>query len=180
VVDSGCQATQETLVEVAGDVSRLSGAELLHLESCTSCRALADAEGRLGELFESAVPPTEPAIEAIVMRSVRERLRHRRVAAVLPVAASLLVALMGVAAIGGVPGGSLLSMLPLWSSQSWLALASAAGDWMVALAVATRAAQFTVPSVVHVLALVGTIIGAVTVVATTRRWRTLSPWRTHA
>jgi hypothetical protein len=141
---------------------------------------LADAEGRLGELFESAVPPTEPEIEAIVMRSVRERPSHRRIAAVLPVAASLAVTLMGVAAIGGVPGGSLLSMLPLWSSQGWLALASAAGDWMVALAVAARAAQFAVPTLVHIAALLGTIIGVVSVVATARRWRTLSPWRTHA
>lgn len=177
-MDRGCRLMQEVLIEVEGDTSRLSGAELRHLESCASCRELADAERRLVELLSTAVPPADAAVEHAVMRAVRSR--DSRVASLIPVAASLLMALVGVVAVGGVPGGSLLALVPFWSSKGWLTVAGAASDWVVALTATSRAAQTTIPTLVHVAALSTTAIGALSIVAAARRWRTLSPWRTRA
>ena len=177
-MDSGCQLIQEVLIEVEGETSRLSGAELRHLDSCASCRALADAERRLVELLAAAVPPADRAVEEAVMRAVRAR--DRRLVSLIPVAASLLTALVGLAAVGGVPGGSLLAAVPFWSSKGWLTVAGAASDWAVALAATSQAAQATIPTLVHVVSAVATAIGALSIVAATRRWRTLSPWRTRA
>jgi predicted anti-sigma-YlaC factor YlaD len=177
-VDRGCQLMQEVMIEVEGETSRLSGAELRHLDSCASCRALADAERRLVELLSTAVPPADRTVEEAVMRAVRAR--DRRLVSLIPVAASLVLALVGVAAVGGVPGGSLLATVPFWSSKGWLAVAGAAGDWVVALAATSRAAQASLPTLVQVASVVATAIGALSIVAATRRWRTLSPWRTRA
>ena len=112
------------------------------------------------------------------MRAVRAR--DRRLVSLIPVAASLLTALVGLAAVGGVPGGSLLAAVPFWSSKGWLTVAGAASDWVVALAATSQAAQATIPTLVHVVSAVATAIGALSIVAATRRWRTLSPWRTRA
>jgi predicted anti-sigma-YlaC factor YlaD len=154
-VDTGCQLIQEVLIEVEGETSRLSQAELRHLDSCASCRALADAERRLVGLLAAMVPPADRTIEQAVMRAVRAR--DRRLVSLIPVAASLLTALVGLAAVGGVPGGSLLATVPFWSSKGWLTVA-----------------------VVYVVSAVATAIGALSIVAATRRWRTLSPWRIRA
>lgn len=178
-MDRGCQLIQEVLVEVEGDTSRLSGGDLRHLDSCASCRALAGGERRLAELLSTAVPPADRAVVEAVMMAVHLRRRDRRPVSLVPVAASLLLALVGVAAVGGVPGGSLLAMVPFWSSKGWLAVAGAVSDWMVALAATSRAAQATLPTLAHVASVVATAIGSVSIVAATRRWRTLSPWRTH-
>jgi predicted anti-sigma-YlaC factor YlaD len=180
VVDRDCQVAQEAVVEVAGNISLLSEAEQRHLDSCNSCRALADVEHRLGGLLETAVPPSDPAVEAWVMRALQQRSRHHGLVTALPVAASLLIAVVGVSAVGGVPGGSLLALLPLWSSQGWLTLAGAATDWVVAIGAASRAAQFALPPLVHLGSVIIAIAGAAAMAATTRRWRTLSQWRTHA
>jgi hypothetical protein len=187
-VDTGCQLIQEVLIEVEGETSRLSQAELRHLDSCASCRALADAERRLVGLLVAMVPPADRTIEQAVMRAVRAR--DRRLVSLIPVAASLLTALVGLAAVGGVPGGSLLAtvpfwsskgwLTPFWSSKGWLTVAGAASDWVVALAATSQAAQATIPTLVHVVSAVATAIGALSIVAATRRWRTLSPWRIRA
>lgn len=179
-MDTGCQPIQETLVEVAGDTSRLSDDELRHVDSCTSCRTMAATERRLDELLEEAVPPADPTVEAWVMRSLSERARRGRLVALLPVAASAMLALFGVIIIGGVPGGSLLSMLPASSARAWIVLVNAVGDWTVALSAASRAAQMTLPPLTHVVAVACTMAGAASVVVAIRRWRTLSPWRIRA
>lgn len=178
VVDRSCQLIQEILIEVEGDTTRLSREELRHLESCASCRAMADSERRLVELLSTAVPPADVAVEKAVMRAVRAS--DRRLVSLVPVAASLLLALLGVSALGGVPGGSLLAMVPFWSSKGWLAIGGAAGDWLVALAATSRAAQVTIPTLVQVASAVVTALGALSIAAAARRWRTLSPWRTRA
>jgi hypothetical protein len=51
---------------------------------------------------------------------------------------------------------------------------------VVALAATSQAAQATIPTLVHVVSAVATAIGALSIVAATRRWRTLSPWRIRA
>ena len=61
-MDSGCQLIQEVLIEVEGETSRLSEAELRHLDSCASCRALADADDDLilCDSVEDAEPSRRP------------------------------------------------------------------------------------------------------------------------
>jgi len=176
-VDTHCKAIGELLVETAGEVSGLSSEQLAHLEGCHSCRALANAERNLGQLLETAVPPEDPALQEQVMISLAPASLGSRIAALLPVAASLIVAMLGVAMVGGVPGGSLLARLPLWSSQGWLALIGATGDWAVALVATSRAAHVALPPMVQIVAVMLAVLGSSAVVLLTRRWRALSPWR---
>jgi hypothetical protein len=179
-VDTHCKAIGELLVEAAGEVSGLSSEQLAHLEGCPSCRALANAERTLSQLLETAVPPEDPAFQERVMISLNPAPLRSRVVALLPVAASLIVAMVGAAMVGGVPGGSLLARLPLWSSRGWLALVGATGDWAVALAATSRAAHVALPPMVLIAAVLLAVLGTSAVVVLTRRWRALSPWRRDA
>jgi predicted anti-sigma-YlaC factor YlaD len=176
----GCEPIQQALVELEGDLSRLPEAQRLHLESCPACRAAGIAERRLGEILAAAVPPADPDVEHTVLEALRPLRVRRRLLALLPVAGSLLVALAGVTAVGGVPGGSMIARLPLWSSQGWLALLGAANDWLLALAATASAARLAVPPLLQTGSLIVALVGSASVVIATRRWRTLSPWRRHA
>jgi hypothetical protein len=108
------------------------------------------------------------------MRTAR---RRRRILALLPVAASLLVALLGAVMLGGLPGGGLLALLPVWSSQGWVSLAATAGDWNTALHTAAGSASELLGSGVLAMAVAVTLLGFGVVAAGTRRWRQVSPWR---
>jgi predicted anti-sigma-YlaC factor YlaD len=175
-VQAECRDIQERLVEAAGDTAGLRAADHSHLAACAACRAVAEAERGLGRLLERAVPPADPVLVEQVMAAVAP-LRVRRLAAAwLPVAASLLLALAGVAMVGGVPGGSLLAQLPVVSSQAWLALANAASDWGVAMAAAAGAARLAMPPAILIVAVVAALIGLVLIVAATRRWQPLARW----
>jgi hypothetical protein len=176
-VERDCRAIRETLVEVAGDLSRLDEAELLHLEACPSCRAEAEAERGLDRILSSAVAPADPDVVAHVLASLRPARVRRRLVAFVPVAASMVLALLGVAMVGGVPGGSLIARLPSLSSEAWLSLVGAAGDWVVALAASSSAVRLMVPATVPTSAAVLGLIGMALVVVATRRWRPISPWR---
>jgi hypothetical protein len=176
-VERDCKAIQETLVEVAGDLSRLIEADLRHLEACSSCCAEAEAERGLDVILSTAVPPADPAVEARVLASLRPVRLRRRLVAFLPVAASCALATLGVAMVGGVPGGSLIARLSALSSQTWLSLVGAANDWVVALAATSSAARLTVPATVPASAAVLGLIGMALVVAAARRWRPITPWQ---
>jgi len=176
-VERDCKAIKETLSEVAGDLSRLVEADLRHLEACPSCRAEAEAERGLYRILSSAVPPAHPAVVAAVLASLRPARVRRRLVAFVPVAASFVLAIFGVAMIGGVPGGSLIARLPVLSSQAWLSLVGAANDWVVALAATSSAARLTMPATLPTSAAVLGLIGMALVVAATRRWRPITPWR---
>ena len=176
-MERDCRAIQETLVEVAGDLSRLVEADLRHIETCFQCRAEAEAERGLDRILATAVPPADPALVARVLASLGPVRLRRRLVALVPVAASLALALLGVVMIGGVPGASLLARLPVLSSQGWLSLVGAVGDWVVALAATSSAAQLALPATVPVSAAVLGLIGMALVVAATRRWRPITPWR---
>jgi hypothetical protein len=91
------------------------------------------------------------------------------VLALAPVAASIAVALAGVALVGGVPGGSLLAQLPLWSSDGWLTLAGAASDWKVALEIGAGATRAVIPPLVPMAAGVLALLGGVAAARTARR-----------
>jgi hypothetical protein len=176
-VERDCRATRESLVEVAGDISRLVEADRRHLEACSSCRAEAEAEIGLDRVLSIAVPPPDPAVVSGVLASLRPARLRRRIVAFVPVAASFVLAALGVAMLGGLPGASLIARLPALSSQAWLSLVGAVNDWVVALAATSSAARLTVPASVPTSAAVLGLIGMALVVAATRRWRPITPWR---
>jgi predicted anti-sigma-YlaC factor YlaD len=172
-----CQAVQENLTEYRGETERLNGADRHHLEVCPACREVAAAERTLGLIFSDAIPPADLGVERGVMAALRPARTRRRIVAFLPVAASLLVALVGVAMVGGIPGGGIVRFLPGWSAQGWLAFVTTASDWGTAVAVGAGAVAATLdPTVVAAAGLLG-FLGLVGVAVTALRWRRVSPWR---
>jgi hypothetical protein len=130
------------------------------------------AAGRVATLSDLRI---DEVVEQVMAAVAPLRVR-RLVAAWLPVAASLLLALVGVAMVGGVPGGSLLAQLPVVSSQAWLALANAASDWGVAMSAAAGAARLAMPPAILIAAVVAAVVGLVLIVAATRRWQPVARW----
>lgn len=176
-VATDCQEIQETLAEYGGGLDRLDGAQSRHLEVCPDCREVAAAERALGLLFARAMPPADRAVEENVMAALEPVRIRRRMVAFLPVAASLVLALLGAVMVGGVPGSGILGLLPEWSAQGWMAFATSVSDWGTAVAAGARAAATTLdPAFLAGVGLVG-ILGLLGVAVTALRWRRISPWR---
>jgi len=176
-VERECQAIQETLAEIRGDLDSLDGTQRPHVESCSSCAAAADAERALEQALSSAVPPEDPAVVGRVMNSLGPERLRRRAASAVPVVGSLMLALVGVAMVGGVPGNSLLRQLPWVSSQAWLAIGGAAADWGVAMTAAAGAAGLLLPPAVQLASLLVGVGGLIAVITAARRWQPISSWR---
>lgn len=176
-VDRDCKQMIEVLAEVAGDVGGLDAPLRRHVENCSSCREFAAAERGLDRVLTAAVPPGDPELEGRVMATLAPARRRRRRRAFVPVAAASLVALSGGLLLGGVPGVSLLGQLPRLTSQLWLGLAGAAGDWGVAVTTATAAVGTTMSPGVHAAAVLVSLGGLAAVVVAARRWRALASWR---
>ena len=174
---TSCEAIQELLTEYGGEAERLSEEERRHLELCPQCCEVAAAENALGLIFAKVLPPADPTMEDRVRAAMRTARRRRRILALLPVAASLLLALLGAVMLGGLPGGSLLALLPVWSSQGWVSLAASVGDWNAVLTTAAGAATALLSPGVLVTAIVVSLLGFGAVVFAARRWRQVSPWR---
>jgi hypothetical protein len=177
LVAADCQTIQEILTEHGGRLEGLGGAESQHLEVCPDCREVAAAERALGLLFARAIPPADPSVEEGVLTALRPVWIRRRVVAFLPVAASLLVALVGAVMVGGVPGSGILGLLPEFSAQGWMAFATGVSDWGAAIAAGARAAATTLDPAVLAGAGLVSFFGLVGVVLTALRWRRVSPWR---
>jgi len=176
-VATNCEAIQELLTEHLGETGRLSEEERRHLDHCPQCCEVAAAESALGLIFAKVLPPADPTMENHVRLAMRSARRRRRALALLPVAASLLFALLGTVMLGGLPGGSLLALLPAWSSQGWVSLAASMGDWDTVLnTVAGTATELLSPGIL-VAAIVISLLGFGMVSVATRRWRQVSPWR---
>ena len=176
MVAPNCEAIQELLTEYLGETDRLSAAERQHVEVCPQCCEVAAAERALASIFTRALPPADPTMEAAVRAALHPVRLRRRVVALLPVAASLFVALLGAVLIGGLPGGSLLALLPMWSSQGWLSLAASLGDWGAVLSSAAGAATAVLGPVALTSAVLVSLIGIGVVGVAARRWRRISPW----
>lgn len=174
---TSCETVQELLAEVGGEAERLSGEERRHLEHCPQCAEIAAAEHALGLIFANVLPPPDPAIEEGVRRAMRTARRRRRIVALLPVAASLLVALLGTVMLGGLPGGSMLALLPVWSSQGWMSLAVTVNDWSAVFSTAADAASGLLGPGMLASAVAISLFGVVAVTVAARRWRRVSPWR---
>lgn len=174
---TNCEAIQELLTEDSGGTSRLSEEERRHLDLCPQCCEVAAAESALGLIFAKVLPPADPMMEDRVRLAMRSARRRRRALALLPVAASLLFALLGTLMLGGLPGGSLLALLPAWSSQGWVSLAASVGDWNTVLTTTAGTASELLSPGVLMAAIVISLLGFGAVSVATRRWRQVSPWR---
>ena len=172
-----CQAIQEMLTENSGMVERLEEASRQHLGACPECREVAAGERALGNFFSKVVAPADPAIESRVMSALRPVRIRRRIVAFMPVAASLIVALFGAILVGGVPGGGVLSFLPRWSAQGWMAFVTSATDWTTAVATGARSAAVALDPAVLAGAGMLSVIGLAGVAVAALRWRKASPWR---
>jgi hypothetical protein len=176
-VASECQTIQEALAEYRGEVVRLGAAERRHVESCADCSEVAAAERALGFVFRDAVPEADPSVVAAVMSKLRPARNRRKIVAFVPVAASLLLAVVGAVLVGGVPGSGVVSRLPGWSAQGWSALVAGASDWYAATSTGISAATAALNPIVLASAGVIGLLGLAALVATALRWRKISPWR---
>ncbi len=176
---SECQIIQEALTENRGEVVRLGAAERRHVDACPGCAEVAAAERALGFIFREAVAPADPSVVAGVMAALRPVRTWRRVVAFVPVAASLLLAVVGAVLVGGVPGSGVFSLLPGWSTQGWSALLGGVSDWYAASSTGAAAAAAAVNPVFLAAAGVIGLLGLAGVVATVRRWRKIAPWRSR-
>lgn len=174
---SECQAIQEALSEHRGELSSLGAIERRHVDACPGCSEVAAAEMALGLIFRDAVPPADSSVVDGVMARLGPVRIRRRMVAFVPVAASMLLAVVGALLIGGVPGSGVLSLLPGWSTQGWSALFGGVSDWYGATSAAVAAAASAMDPAMLVAAGVIGLIGLVGVVGTARRWRKISPWR---
>ncbi len=176
-VASECQTIQEALSEYRGEVVRLGATERQHVDACPGCSEVAAAEMALGLIFREAVAPADPSVVAGVMSALRPVRIRRRVVAFVPVAASLLLAVVGAVLVGGVPGSGVVSLLPGWSTQGWSAVLGGVSDWYSATSTVAAAATAAIdPAFLAAAGMIG-LIGLAGVVATARRWRKISPWR---
>jgi len=87
------------------------------------------------------------------------------------------VALLGAALVGGVPGGGIVAFLPGWSAQGWMAFVTSASDWGAAIGSGARATAATLDPAVLAGAGLLSFLGLVAVAVTALRWRRVSPWR---
>lgn len=60
---TNCEAIQEKLAELRGEVELLSEPECRHLEHCPQCSEIAAAENALGLIFAKVLPPFDPTVE---------------------------------------------------------------------------------------------------------------------
>jgi hypothetical protein len=93
------------------------------------------------------------------------------------VVASLAEVALGVLLVGGVPGAGIVSLLPAWSSQGWMALTGVVGDWGVAVVATARAAGSVVPAPAALAAAGLGAAGLWLMVSVVRRWRRSPAWR---
>jgi anti-sigma factor RsiW len=174
---SHCQAIQESLVEHAGARHHLGQEQQQHLAACAECRAIAESEGELQKLLAEAVPPYDPELVQQVLKALPRPSRWRQLIAFLPVAASLLLATCGALLAGGVPGSSLLPLLPRWSTQGGVSLMQGLFDWSVVLPVLSNALQAEI--MLSVTAALVAVSGAslTGLVLLTQRQRKLHRWQ---
>ncbi len=149
-----CQKVQEELVEHGGVLDALDAAQRRHVEACSECAAVARAEADLAKLFHQALPPRDELLTERILQEVGSRRWSRRIARLLPLAASLFLVLGAVILLGGLPGGGLLAAVPGTSFGGALGLGGAFLTWVRSLVVAARALAGLVPQWAALSALV--------------------------
>ena len=166
-----CESCQEALVQFAGRGDELAADVAGHLAGCAACQAVAVQELGLADLLERALPAADPDLVTTVVNRLPRRSVRWQALRLLPVAASLFIALLGAVLLGGVPGGSLLAALPSASAHSVMTLSRALGDWAVATGAIVSTVGAGLSQAVVCGALVVAGVGLVLVAGMVRRWR---------
>ena len=176
-MESPCQAVAQLLVEARGTLDQLPPEARRHVASCTACAETAAFERRLASVVESALPPTDPDLEQLVLDHLPTYRLRRSLLAAVPVAASLAVITAGGVLAGGLPGGRLLGQVPMVAGHGWLHLLGAASDWSVALLAVTRTVGSVLPAFMPLAGSAVAVLGLASVVLAVRRWRPGVAWR---
>jgi anti-sigma factor RsiW len=167
-------------MEAAGEVGALAGEAKRHLASCQECSQAAAEELQLRAAIRAATPAEDHELQTQIMVAVSQRRLRRRLFAVLPIAASFLVAVIGGLMIGGLPGRGLVSLLPLWSGHGWLAFADVVRDWSLVLLTTARMAGDLIPPLVQVAAALLALAGLWTSAVALSRVRETIRWPSKA
>lgn len=175
-MDYQCDTVRQNLVEKAGDPEELGSAGKSHLKSCKDCQAFASSEERLVEILTAAAPPSDLALQRRVILAVQVLEARRRRMALLPVAASFIVGLVGVSVLGGIPGASLVAALPAWAGSGWVALMGTILDTVSALRAVASGLAGVISAPVIIGAAVVVMAGAGTMVLVSKRWRRRAVW----
>jgi hypothetical protein len=165
------------VTEAGGRIEVLEDQVRHHLDTCAGCREVAADERALGLLLSAAVPPADPELQQQVLASLGPARWRRRIVAFVPVAASLAIAVLGAFLVGGVPGARIVSFLPEWSAEGWMAFVTSASDWSLAVASGARAAVAALDPAILIGAAGLSLLGFAGVAATAVRWRKASLWR---
>ena len=176
-MDSMCEQVAELLAEVRGALEQLPPAARHHAASCTVCAENAATERQLAGVLASVLPPSDPALEALVLAHLPARHVRRSLFAALPVAASLAVVAAGGALVGGLPGGRLLHQVPMVAGHGFLHLLGAASDWSVALLAVSRTVGSALPAFVPLAGSAVAVLGLASLALAVRRWRPGEAWR---
>jgi len=179
-VDRSCEEIQTALTEAAGDIEALGGADRQHTNDCAECARVATEELELHAALASTMLPEDHELQQQIVAAVHARRVRRHLWTVVPIAASFLVAAVGVLMIGGLPGSGLLSLLPLWSGQGWMALSDAVRDWSLVLVTTARLAGDLIPPLVQIAAALLALAGFWTSASALSRARETVRWRTSA
>lgn len=171
-----CEQVQSSVVEQLGDQSRLDAFERRHVAECSDCARVVRAEQALAVLL-GRFPEADEALQRQILAALPPRSMRYRLLALLPVAAAAAVIVLAVFLIGGLPGGSVVSLLSIWSSQGWLTVSQACSDLSIALLSSAGAAQALLPSAFTVAAGALAALGLIVVAGTTRRVRRSAVWR---
>ena len=173
---SQCESVRYILVEHSGAGDFRDPVVDGHLEECEDCRRFAVTEARLVGVLETASPPADRSLQTRVIHAVGVLAARRRRLALVPVAASAILVLVGVTVLGGVPAASMAASLPAWAGSGWPALAGIVMDFVGALrAVAVGLAEVISGPVVLGAAMV-VVAGVGMMILISKRWRRQALW----
>lgn len=172
-----CTQIQKEIVEVGGSVENLERGLRGHIRTCDSCRRIAELETSLTAILAEASPPADPELQERITTGVARLRRRRQLWSVLPVAASLMVALLGVVALGGVPAGGLAANLAVGSGAGWMELVSSLGQLATVATVTVEALSRAVTPAFGLLAAGVMLSGIFGLGQLSRRWKLQPQWR---
>lgn len=140
-----CDRIQHLLVDVGGDLDLVSDEVRDHLSTCARCADVARGEAELAAVFQAALPPYDDQLEWFVLGRVAGAASRRRVTRLLPAAAAVLVAMLGLFLLDGIPGSGLLSALPNQCADGALGFGATVVEWLRCFTVAVASLGRVVP-----------------------------------
>ncbi len=172
-----CREIREYLAEWAGSANPLDESIEAHLQACEECRSTRIAEERLNTVFEAAVAPEDRDLQRRVMDNIRGLENRRRFLAVFPVAASVMMVLVGVALLGGVPGGAAArTSVSSLIAGGWVSLVSSISSALTAWRGAAVGVSRFVAAPQVLASITVAVILMIGIAMVIRRWRRPGRW----